>query len=217
MPGESAMTTNETPATYWIGSASVIKIPELEIAFPASTLLPDYDPGQALPLDGSRADDPGSQQLTVSIHSWLVRVGGQTVLVDAGVGNGKARAAKAFDQLDTPWLDRLAAAGVRPGDVTHVLLTHLHTDHVGWNTVPEPGGWRPTFPNARTLLPQRGYELFTAPDNRSRPNYDMFADSVLPVVQAGRVELVPSEVCEALPGFKFLPTPHVHPAALRWM
>ena len=201
------MTASKTPGSYRVGRASVAKIPEIAIAFPADTLLPGYHPDGAPPTDGSPPIDDQRRQLTVSVHSWLVRVGALTVLIDAGVGNGKARAAKAFDHLDIPWLDRLAAAGARPDDITHVLLTHLHTDHVGWNTVRGPGGWVPTFPNARTLLPQRGYELFTAPDSRSRPNYDMFADSVLPVVQAGRVDRVPPEGGEMLPGFTFLPTP----------
>ncbi|MCJ2072469.1 MBL fold metallo-hydrolase [Methylobacterium sp. J-030] len=202
------MTASETPETYRVGGASVTKIPEIALPFPASALLPDYDPDVATPTrDGSQPGDARGRQLTVSVHAWLVRVGGLTVLVDAGVGNGKTRAAKAFDHLDTAWLDRLAAAGARPEDITHVLLTHLHTDHVGWNTVPGPHGWVPTFPNARTLLPRRGYELFTAPDGLARPNHDMFADSVQPVVEAGTAELVPPEGGEALPGFSFLPTP----------
>lgn len=201
------MTATETPATYRIGGASVTKIPEIAIPFPARTLLPDYDPGLAPQPGGAWRGETQDRQLIVSIHAWLVRVGGLTVLVDAGVGNGKTRAVETFGHLDTPWLDRLAAAGARPEDVTHVLLTHLHTDHVGWNTVPGPGGWVPTFSNARTLLPRRGYELFTAPDGPTRPNHDMFADSVLPVVQAGTGTFVPPEGGEALPGFTYLPTP----------
>lgn len=201
------MTASETPKVYRIGGASVAKIPEIAIAFPAGALLPGYDPDGAPYRDGARPNEALGGQLTLSVHAWLVRVGALTMLVDAGVGNGKARASNAFDHLDTPWLDRLEVAGARPEDITHVLLTHLHTDHVGWNTVCGPGGWVPTFPNARTLLPRRGYELFTAPDGRSRPNYDMFADSVLPVVHAGRVDMVPPEGGEMLSGFTFLPTP----------
>ncbi|UIN36846.1 MBL fold metallo-hydrolase [Methylobacterium oryzae] len=202
------MSANEIPAPYRVGDASVTKIPEIIADFPAGKLLPGYEPAALPPhRDGSRTLGGDGGHLPLSIHSWLVRVGAMTVLVDSGVGNGKHRASTLFDRLDTPWLDRLAAAGARPDDVTHVLLTHLHTDHVGWNTVPGPDGWVPTFPNARTLMPRLGYELFTAPGGRSRPNHDMFADSVLPVVEAGLAEFVPPEGGEVLSGFTYLPTP----------
>ena len=202
------MNANEVPATYRIGDASVTRIPEITADFPAGKLLPGYEPAAPPPVrDGYRPPAGDGGHLPLSIHSWLVRTGAMTVLVDAGVGNGKHRASTLFDGLDTPWLDRLAAAGARPEDVTHVLLTHLHTDHVGWNTVPGPGGWVPTFPNARTLMPRLGYDLFTEPAGRSRPNHDMFADSVLPVVEAGLAEFVPPEGGELVPGFTYLPTP----------
>ncbi|ACL62444.1 beta-lactamase domain protein (plasmid) [Methylobacterium nodulans ORS 2060] len=202
------MTTNEVPVVYRIGHATVTRISEITAEFPAGKLLPDYDPALERPDPvGSSPVDAAGGQLTVSVHSWLVRIGGLTVLVDAGIGNGKTRASKLFDHLDTPWLDRLATAGARPEDVTHVLLTHLHTDHVGWNTVPGDGGWVPTFPNARTLMPHRGYELFMSPEGRARPNHDMFADSVLPVVAAGRTEFVPPEGGESLADFTYVPTP----------
>ena len=192
------MDENATNATYRIGRAVVTKVHESSLAFPAAKLLPDRD---------ARGGDSRDGLLTLNVHSWLVRVDGMTVLVDAGIGNGKRRAVAAFDGLDTPWLARLAAAGARPEDVTHVLLTHLHTDHVGWNTVPGPAGWVPTFPNAVTVMPLTGYRFFTSPQGRARPNHDMFADSVVPVVEAGRVRFVGPDEAEPVPGFTFIPTP----------
>ncbi len=184
--------------TYRIGRAVVTKVHELSLAFPAAKLLPDWGAGGEAGRDAP---------LALDVHSWLVRVDGLTVLVDAGVGNGKRRATAAFDGLDTPWLARLAATGARPEDVTHVLLTHLHTDHVGWNTMPGQGGWVPTFPNAVTVMPRLGYEFFNSPQGRARPNHDMFADSVVPVVEAGRVSFVGPGEGEPLPGFTVIPTP----------
>ncbi|RYC28750.1 MBL fold metallo-hydrolase [Lichenibacterium minor] len=182
-----------------IGRAVVTKVPELSLTFPAAKLLQGWKAG---------GENGGDASLTLNVHSWLVRIDGLTVLVDAGVGNGKTRAVAAFDGLDTPWLTRLAAAGARPEDVTHVLLTHLHTDHVGWNTVPGQDGWVPTFPNAVTVMPRLGYEFFMSPTGRARrPNHDMFVDSVVPVVEAGRVVFVGPHEAEPLPGFTFLPTP----------
>ena len=192
------MDENATNVTYRIGRAVVTKVHESSLAFPAAKLLPDREA-----QGGDSRDGP----LTLNVHSWLVRVDGMTVLVDAGIGNGKRRAVAAFDGLDTPWLARLAAAGARPEDVTHVLLTHLHTDHVGWNTVPGPGGWVPTFPNAVTVMPLTGYRFFTSPQGRARPNHDMFADSVVPIVEAGRVRFVGPDEAEPVPGFTFIPTP----------
>lgn len=187
------MTDSERPRVHRVGGARVTKIPEITADIPARTLLPTCEG-----VDGS---------LALSVHSWLVQAGAMTVLIDAGIGNDKARPSPLFDRLDTPWLDRLAAAGARPEDVTHVLLTHLHTDHVGWNTIPGPGGWVPTFPNARTILPRAGYEFFLSPEGRERPNFAMVADSVIPVVEAGRVTFVPPDGGNMLPGFTFLPTP----------
>lgn len=137
-----------------------------------------------------------------------MKTGRHTVLVDTGIGNGKLRASRSFDRLDTPWLARLAAAGVAPGDVTDVLLTHLHTDHVGWNTRRAADGrWVPTFPNACYVFPRAGRDLFEGPGGWARPNFDMYADSVLPVIEAGQADLVGAEGGEVLDGFVYHPTP----------
>ena len=90
--------------------------------------------------------DPAGH-LSLSVHSWVVEWAGQLFLIDTGIGNDKERAFNPlFHRLQTPFLQRLAAAGVQPEQVDHVLLTHLHADHVGWNTRLVDGEWRPTFP-----------------------------------------------------------------------
>ena len=104
-----------------------------------------------------------------SMHSWLLRIGDDVVLIDTGCGNHKHRSAKAFQRfhmLDLPFLDRLAAAGVRPEDVTYVINTHLHVDHVGWNTALVDDAWVPTFPRARYVFGAREYANWTK-DGRS--------------------------------------------------
>ena len=93
------------------------------------------------------------------MQSWLVRDGRNVIVIDTGCGNGKARefpAFRRFHMLDLPYLDRLAAAGVAPEQVTHVINTHLHVDHVGWNTVRADGRWTPTFPERALFLRRRG-------------------------------------------------------------
>ena len=98
---------------------------------------------------------PHMDRLIVTIQLWVLQAGGNVIVIDTGVGNRKPRAAAArMDQLNTlvmPWLE---AAGAGPEQVTHVVMTHLHTDHVGWNTVEKDGKWVPTFPKARYLIPQ---------------------------------------------------------------
>ena len=96
---------------------------------------------------------PARDRLITSVHSWLIRTPRHTILVDCCAGNHKDRPGFArFHQLETPFLDRLRAAGVAPEEIDIVLCTHLHSDHVGWNTMRRDGHWVPTFPNARYLF-----------------------------------------------------------------
>src|SRR6478672_13436642 len=83
---------------------------------------------------------PQHDRFVTSVHSWLIRLGDLTILLDTCGGNHKERPwTHRFHQLDTPYLQRLRAAGVAPGDVDLVLCTHLHADHVGWNTLLRDG------------------------------------------------------------------------------
>lgn len=137
---------------------------------------------------------PRTGECRAAIQTWLLRSEGRTILVDTGVGNHKHRPhAPVWDRLDTPYLDNLAAAGVRPEDVDVVVNTHLHTDHVGWNTRLDGGDWVPTFPNAKYLMPQRDFDFWN-PANANRSvlgdgGHIVFRDSVAPVHQAGLTRL----------------------------
>ncbi len=137
-----------------------------------------------------RCYDERSGRFVMSLHSWIIRTGRHTILVDTCVGNDKERSRPTWNRLSTPWLDRLRDAGVHPEEVDFVLCTHLHTDHVGWNTRLENGRWVPTFPNAKYLFSKTDYEYW-GEKNRSGPALDnAYNDSVLPVVEAGRAVLV---------------------------
>ncbi|GAA1026427.1 MULTISPECIES: MBL fold metallo-hydrolase [Amycolatopsis] len=152
--------------------------------------------------------------LDLSITTYLVRTPDQTVLLDAGNGNAKERPVLlAHHHFDAPYLDRLAAAGVVPEDVDVVVATHLHPDHCGGFTTLVDGSWDPTFPRARYLIPSEEYAWLqqvhaSAPDGGVAGDLARtFEDSVLPVVEAGLVELIdlPYEVADgitlrALPG-----------------
>lgn len=130
-----------------------------------------------------------------------------------------------LDHLHTPFLDRLAAAGVRVEDVDFVLLTHVHADHVGWNTVRTDGAWMPTFPNATVICPDREWRYSQAlasgdeaaiaavrqeagfGDPIRVPESGVFADSMLPLQASGRLRLVPVNGDEVLPGVRLVPAP----------
>ena len=133
-------------------------------------------------------------RIPMPVHSWLLRIGKYNVLIDTCMGNDKNRAEFGeMHMLTNRYLERMAAIGLRPEDIHYVLCTHLHVDHVGWNTRLDNGRWVPTFPNARYVMARREYEA--ARDEAADPNApgfikNTFADSVHPVVEAGKSDLV---------------------------
>ena len=154
--------------------------------------------------------DAAHEHVVISTHGWLVQTPRHTAIVDTAVGNNKARAMADFDHLEVPWLERLALAGVAPDAVDYVLMTHLHSDHVGWNTRLENGRWAPTFPNARYImsrLEQERLARIVDRDGPDAPKTAFYADSVLPVIEAGLASFVDAGGGEPLEGFSFYPTP----------
>lgn len=180
------------------GSAEITKIVDIDpFVLPASLLLPGHDLDslrhEAALLSPDHVDfDAGT--LCISLHSFLLRVNGLTILIDSCVGEHKPRPRRAdwHERWNTGYLDRLARAGVRPPEVDVVMCTHLHADHVGWNTRLENGTWVPTFPNARYVMGRDELSHWTAEEaaHPGQHNHDAFADSVLPVIAAGLVDPV---------------------------
>lgn len=132
-------------------------------------------------------------QLLLCFQSFLVRTPHHTILIDSCMGNDKNRPGRPRWHMksDTRFMDGLAATGVGAEQIDYVLCTHLHVDHVGWNTRLEDGRWVPTFPNARYVFGQREYAYWEA--EHAKAENPIFADSVLPVVAAGRAELVEAD------------------------
>ncbi|WP_441251396.1 MBL fold metallo-hydrolase [Kitasatospora sp. McL0602] len=137
---------------------------------------------------------PGTDLASVTLQSWVLRSGGRTVLVDTGVGNGRERPGNPlFHRQEGDFLGRLAAVGVRPEEVDVVVNTHIHADHVGWNTRDAGGEWVPTFPNAQYLLPAADVFHF-GPENdyangRREDDRLIFEDSIAPVIASGQAVL----------------------------
>ncbi|GAA2802814.1 MBL fold metallo-hydrolase [Saccharopolyspora taberi] len=128
-------------------------------------------------------------EFVAAVQTWVLRSEGRTILIDTGVGNHRERPeAPIWDNLETDFPGNLARAGVRPEDVDVVVNTHLHVDHVGWNTHRENDSWVPTFPNATYLIPRRDFDFWNPANGRQR-NRHMFEDSITPVHQEGRTLL----------------------------
>ena len=187
--------------TRHIGDIRIDRVIESEGPdFVAHELIPDATPEALAPhrhwLEPHYVDF-ASMKLVMAMQTYVLRHGRNVILVDTCVGNHKARRFHApwNQRTDTVWLDNLAKAGVRVEDVTHVMCTHLHIDHVGWNTRLIDGRWVPTFPNARYVFAQSEWEYFDRlyKKHGAKVGDGSFADSVLPVVEAGRADLVASD------------------------
>jgi len=132
-------------------------------------------------------DDKG--RFLQSIHTFVVQAPGLTALVDTCVGNDKDRGGRApFHMMRTTFLEDLRAAGFPPESIDVVICTHLHVDHVGWNTRLDSGRWVPTFPRARHLFARREWEHWSA--EAQEDTQRIMADSVKPVLDAGLADLV---------------------------
>ncbi len=129
----------------------------------------------------------------LSIHAFVIRSQGRTIVVDTCVGNDKSLAVPKMGGLSNPFLDDMEAAGCPPESVDTVLCTHLHFDHVGWNTVLRDGRWVPTFPNARYLFARAEWEYWSDGVPAGMERLDppsVLRESVQPVFDAGLVDLV---------------------------
>ncbi len=180
-----------------IGDFEVHRISEFEGPFIApDVFFPDYDPEvlRANPdMQGPHLVDPATGKLIFSFHSFVVKTGRHNILIDACIGNHKERPTRPqFHQLQSPFLADLASVGISPEQIDFVMCTHLHWDHVGWNTRLDNGRWVPTFPNARYIMARREFAHWQAVQQRGEesPHRYAFEDSVLPVVRTGQSVLV---------------------------
>ena len=187
-------------SAFRIGQLEVRRVEDfIDPQVPVKFLLPDItDEILAANLDwlAPRFYDPATQTVAIHIQSWLFRTKHHTILVDTCVGNHKPRQFPPFNMRENPYLENLSKAGARPEDVDYVFCTHLHADHVGWNTRLDNGRWVPTFPNAKYLFSRADVDALDprrAPASEHDILLDPFMDSVLPVVEAGLAELVEGE------------------------
>jgi glyoxylase-like metal-dependent hydrolase (beta-lactamase superfamily II) len=180
---------------HWtIGKVKITKVVELETIGSTRFILPlaGKEEIQKLPwLIPHFATEEG--RLKMSIHSLVVETPKHRIVVDTGLGNDKqGRGVPTWNNRNGPFLETLTAAGFPPDSIDTVLCTHLHVDHVGWNTRLVDGRWVPTFPNARYVFGKTEYEHWR--DHSHEPSQAaVFNDSVRPIIDAGKAELIASD------------------------
>jgi glyoxylase-like metal-dependent hydrolase (beta-lactamase superfamily II) len=178
---------------WQIGDVRITRIVEMLTPVPANGLMPGATAeGIERNLSWLRphfVDDDGN--LLLSIHAFCVESQGRKIVIDTCIGNDRAIPEFEGLTLNTPFLDDLAAAGFAREDVDTVVCTHLHFDHVGWNTMLVDGEWVPTFPNARYLICQGEWEHWSTEGGTGYAA--TLNDAVRPVVDAGLVDFVPPD------------------------
>ena len=176
---------------HWkVGDVKITRVIESEAIWDGTMLIPDATPDNIRKeqdwLYPTFSDETG--KLKLSIHALVLESMGKKIVVDTCIGNDKVRSNPEWNKLQLPFLQDLNKAGCTREAVDHVVCTHLHIDHVGWNTMLERGKWVATFPNARYLLGGTEWDFF------SRQQDEFFKapidDSVRPLIEQGRVELV---------------------------
>jgi glyoxylase-like metal-dependent hydrolase (beta-lactamase superfamily II) len=182
--------------TFKAGSAIVHRIIEMECGFtPALEFLPGLTKDV---LDENRhwlqptAMD-ANDNLVLCFQSYVVQIGGHNILVDSCIGNDKDRSARPLwhQKKDTAFMDGLTRAGLTPNDIDFVMCSHLHVDHVGWNTKLENGRWVPTFPKARYLFSKTELDFWLA--ENAKTALPAIVDSVIPIVEAKACDIVASD------------------------
>ncbi len=215
--------------SYRVGNATISKIQEMTVdALSASELYAGIDQAVAdeqIAKWNEASVDKGNGHLKLGFHAWLVKTTSRTVLIDTGAGAGKERpSSPMFGHLHEPFLARLQSLGTSPAEVDVVLHTHLHVDHVGWNTYKSGDRWVPTFPNAQHLLSARehayvkstvekdgGHEAIRTAAGLGQmahlPAVDFYQDSLLPVIEAGMTREIEVDGSEVIEGFTYHPLP----------
>lgn len=200
--------------TWTIGKVKIIQIIEIEAGDVIQETIPKakHEEIQKIKwLVPDFANEDGS--LKALVQSFVIDTDKKKILVDTCVGNDKTRTdIEAWSNLQEDFLGRLQRTGYNPEDIDIVLCTHLHFDHVGWNTKLIDGEWVPTFTNARYLFSEEEYNYWLRkPEKEIADDHAGFNDSVVPIMEAGLADLVINDhqVCQEV---RLIPTPGHTPA-----
>ena len=193
---------------HWtVGKVRITRIVELETIGSTRFILPQAGHEEIRKLPWLIPDFATAEgRLKMSIHSLVVETPSRRIVVDTGLGNDKeGRNVSIWNHRNSPFLETMTAAGFPPDSIDTVLCTHLHVDHVGWNTRLAGGQWVPTFAKARYVFGRTEYEYWR--DHSTEPDKTaVFHDSVKPIAEAGMADLVTSDarLCDEI---TLIPTP----------
>jgi glyoxylase-like metal-dependent hydrolase (beta-lactamase superfamily II) len=175
-----------------IGDVTITRVVEMETISKATFVLKDGSPENIRSVPWVRPRFANADgKVIMSVHAFVIESPGHRMVVDTCIGNDKRRAFPGWNMLQLPFLADLEKAGFARESIDRVLCTHLHVDHVGWNTMLVDGKWTPTFPRARYLIGRKEWEHWSKagePDTR-----ELLDDSVRPVFDAGLADLVESD------------------------
>ena len=183
--------------SWQIGDVKITRVVEIEATGGSRFILPDATREACQPLEWMVPhfmDEAGN--LKMSVHALIVETPDRCIVVDTCIGNDKERYVPNWNMLQTTFLEDLEAAGFDRMKVDTVMCTHLHVDHVGWNTMLVDGEWVPTFPNARYLVAEKEWRYWDA--NEDEGYGPILDDSVRPIVEAGLMDFVDMEhrICD---------------------
>ena len=181
-------------AQWNIGDVKITRIIESETAWAGTMLLPDATTDRVKQERSGKdwlkdfTTDAGKFQL--SIHALVIESQGKRIMVDTCIGNDKIRSNPEWSKMKLPFLDDLKKAGFTAEQIDHVVCTHLHVDHVGWNTKLVDNKWVPTFANAQYVIGGTEWDFFSKMEDPFMK--DPVDDSVRPVIDRGQAKLVDS-------------------------
>lgn len=191
---------------WHVGDVKISRVVELEVTGGSRFILPDATRDKCLSLTWMRPhfmDEAGN--LIMSVHALVVDTGDTRIVVDTCIGNDKERSIPAWSNLQTSFLSDLKETGYEPDAIDMVLCTHLHVDHVGWNTRLVDGEWVPTFPNAKYLIAEDEWGYWTSEPESGRFG-EVYADSVKPIEPLMSLVDVKANP-EIVQGVSLIPTP----------
>ena len=190
---------------WQIGDVKVTRVVEIEATGGMSRIIPDAKRELVREIEWLYphfSDEEG--RMRGAIHALIVDTPDRNIVVDTCIGNDKERAVPAWNNLQTSFLSDIAEAGYSRESIDNVMCTHLHVDHVGWNTMLVDGKWVPTFENARYLYGETEFEHWRG---EGEGDYGpLLADSIMPVFDAGLVDLVQQDQ-QICPEIRLVPTP----------